>query len=90
MKISELYEIICPDEFKDIKLDIRSISNIESLNGSYPMSFPLLNANERELFEMSQNKESYAGSTESIIIYDVVVEAFYNCLIITTSFLHMI
>lgn len=81
MRISELFEIICPDELKGIQLDIKTIPNIESLNGTHPMSFSVLNAEERKLYEKSQNKESFIGSTESIIIYDVDVENFYNILI---------
>ena len=81
MTICELYGIICPNEFKDVKLDIETIPNIESLNGKSPMAFSVLNADEYNLYEMSQNKETFTGTTESIVIYDVDVEDFYNLLL---------
>ncbi len=82
MTISELFEIICPDEFKDIKLHIEAIpDDIESLNGTNPMAFSVLDANEEYLYEINQNKKTFTGSTESIIIYNVDVEVFYNFLI---------
>ena len=81
MRISELFEIICPADLKGIQLDIKTIPDIESLNGTHPMSFSVLNAGERKLYEESQNKESFIGSTESIIIYDVDIEDFYSILI---------
>lgn len=82
MTICELYRIICPNEFKNVKLGIESIPDTESLNGMSPMNFSVLNADERKLYEISQNKETFTGTTESIVIYDVDVEDFYNFLII--------
>lgn len=81
MTTFELYGIICPNEFKDVRLDIETIPNIESLNGKSPMAFSVLNADEYNLYEMSQNKEMFTGTTESIVIYDVDVEDFYNLLL---------
>ena len=81
MTICELYGTICPNEFKDVKLDIETIPNIESLNGKSPMTFSVLDADEYNLYEMSQNKKTFTGTTESIVIYDVEVEDFYNLLL---------
>ena len=67
-----LFEIICPDEFKDIKLAIKTIpDDAESLNGTNLMAFSALNANEEKLYKISQNKKTFIGSTESIVVYDV-------------------
>ena len=63
MTICELYGTICPNEFKDVKLDIETIPNIESLNGKSPMTFSVLDADEYNLYEMSQNKKTFTGTT---------------------------
>ena len=50
-----------------------------------PMNFSVLNADEWNLYKICQNKETFTGTTESIVIYDVDVETFYNLLIINNQ-----
>lgn len=79
MTIEELFKIICPDEFKDeIKLDIKPFSHEENLNGSYSMSFSVLDDTEKKLYKESENKTNFKGTTESIKIYDIEVKDFYD------------
>ena len=80
MKIFELFKLICPEEFKDIHVQIERVDNIKDLTGKYTMSFCVLNNNEQKLYEESLDRENFVGSSEYLKVYDMEVDEFFNIL----------
>lgn len=77
MRVEKLFEIICPEAYKTVNLEVMGLLNIEDLNGKSPMVFSVLGDEERELYNKVADKSSFLGSSESIKIYNIEVEAYY-------------
>lgn len=80
MKADKLFEIVCPDEYQNVVIEIENIPNIENLNGRSPMVFSVLGDAERKLYEKSENKHSFIGTSESIKIFNIEIEEYYSIL----------
>lgn len=80
MKADKLFDIVCPDEYKNVVIEIENIPNIEKLNGMSPMVFSVLGDAERKLFEKSVDKHNFIGTSESIKIFNIEIEEYYSIL----------
>lgn len=80
MKADKLFEIVCPDEYQNVVIEIENIPNIEKLNGRSPMVFSVLGDAERKLYEESEDKHNFIGTSESIKIFNIEIEEYYSLL----------
>lgn len=78
MKIDELFELICPESYKNTKLELIELPEIEALNGRSPMAFSVLGDEERKLYIKLSDKTDFVGSSESIKIYNTEVDSYYS------------
>ena len=69
---------MCPDGYQNVIVEIENIPNIKDLNGRYPMSFSVLGDIERRLYEESENKCNFIGTSESIKIFNFEIEDYYS------------
>lgn len=77
MKVDMLFNIVCPDKYQDVVIDIEDMPDIEELNGRSPMEFSVLGDVERRLYEENQNKHDFVGTSESIKIFDIEIDDYY-------------
>lgn len=76
MKIKELYEIVCPTEYRNIRVEIKEFDkNKDDITS--PMDFVVLDSTEEQLYANCIDKESFVGTSEFISIYDAEVEDFF-------------
>ncbi len=76
MKIKELYEIVCPTEYRNIRVEIKEFDKNKN-DITSPMDFVVLDSTEEQLYANCIDKESFVGTSEFISIYDTEVEDFF-------------
>ena len=85
MTIKELFDMIVPDKYSSLPVVVENVPvlpngkiDLSGLNGKYSMSFKVLDSDDTQKYEASRNKKKFQGTTESIHVWNLEINEYFD------------